>query len=193
MPFDTGETMISAAAVVSQPAYDRARAIAQYTGNMRKLIHDYKYRDRHDAHALFVNWMAIAGADLLADADIIMPVPLHRWRIFTRRFNQSALLGRDLAKTHKPVYAPDLLRRIRRTKPQVGLSQAQRRGNLAGAFHIKTSAKVRLDGKRILLVDDVITTGATANACAKVLKNAGASAVDILALALVADQARMTT
>ena len=193
MPFDTGDTMISAAAVAADPVYGRARAVAQYSGNMRKLIHDYKYRDRHDARTLFVNWMAIAGHDLLTDADLVVPVPLHRWRVLTRRFNQSALMARDLGKAYRCIYAHDTLRRVRRTNPQGGLSQAHRREYQAGAFSVKPSHRRLLAGKRVLLIDDVITTGSTANACAKVLKKAGASHVDVLALALVADSARIPT
>lgn len=193
MPFDTGETMISAAAAAKEPVYNRARAVAQYSGNMRKLIHAYKYNDHQDARELFVNWLSVAGRDLLPDADLILPVPLHRWRLLMRRFNQSALLARNLARRHGLSYEPNILRRIRRTRPQVGLNQAQRRDNLSGAFQVTRSGQKRIKGRAVLLIDDVITTGATADACARALKKAGASRIDILSLAIVTDRARMTT
>ncbi len=193
LPFDAGGPMVSAAAAAAEPVYDRARAVARYAGTMRKLIHDYKYRDRHDARRLFVGWLSVAGDELLLEADALLPVPLHRVRLLTRRFNQSALLARELARLRGLPYWPDTLRRIRRTKPQVGLSMRERRDNLQGAFRLGRSAAARVAGRRLVLVDDVITTGATADACARVLKKAGAASVDILALAIVDEHARMTT
>lgn len=196
MPFDTGETMVSAAAIAAQPRYDRARAVAHYSGNMRKLVHDYKYRDQQDARTLFVTWLANAGHELLRDCQLIVPVPLHRWRLLTRRFNQSALLARQLALSSNGTharYSPDLLIRKRRTKPQVGLTQRQRRDNLAGAFSVPPKHASSIKDQRVLLIDDVITTGATANACARALKASGARQVDVLALAMVVDRGRMTT
>ncbi len=120
--------------------------------------------------------------ELLADADLIVPVPLYRSRLWSRRFNQSALLARAVGRlTGVPVDC-FLLGRVKRTPSQVGLTAEQRRRNVAGAFRVM-GARGQLKGKRIVVVDDVITTGATADACARTLKRAGAARVDVLALA----------
>ncbi len=112
LPFDTGERMVSAAALARPPAYDRARAVAHFSGSIRALIHQFKYADRHDARSLFGRWLAEAGRDLLAEADVIVPVPLTRWRLLTRRFNQSAVLAQELSRQSGVAVDPHLLRRI---------------------------------------------------------------------------------
>jgi ComF family protein len=187
MPYDTGAPMISAAAAADPPAYGRARAVARFEGVMRTLIHDLKFHDRHDARRLFGRWLAEAGAELLADADLIVPVPLTRTRLLSRRFNQSALLAHEVARVAHVKVEPLVLLRVRPTKPQVGLSRQQRRQNVTGAFAVSRARKAVVAGAKIVLVDDVITTGATVEACARTLKRAGAARVDVLALALVAD------
>jgi ComF family protein len=189
LPFDVGGKMISAAAAADPPDYDRARAVARFDGVMRELVHDLKFRDRHDARRLFGRWLAEAGGELLSDADVIVPVPLTRGRLVGRRFNQSAVLAHEVARLSAVRYEPLALLRTRRTRPQVGLSRQQRRENVAGAFAVAETRKVELTGTKVVLVDDVITTGATARACARVLKRAGAVRVDILALAMVTDAA----
>ena len=193
MPYDTGAPMISAAAAADPPAYDRARAVARFEGVMRTLIHDLKFHDRHDARRLFGRWLAEAGAELLADADLLVPVPLTRGRLLSRRFNQSALLAHEVARPTRIAVEPLALLRVRPTKPQVGLSRQQRRENVANAFTVAHGRKDAVSGKKIVLVDDVITTGATAEACARALKRAGAARVDVLALAMVADAAIVST
>jgi ComF family protein len=182
LPYDTGEPCLSAAAIAEPPVYDRARAVARYSSTMQDLIQSFKYGDRHEGLPLFGRWLATAGAELLADADLIVPVPLYRSRLWARRFNQSALLARAVGRlTGVPVDC-FLLGRVKRTPSQVGLTAAQRRRNVAGAFRV-SGARAHLRGKRIVVVDDVITTGATADACARTLKRAGAARIDILALA----------
>src|SRR5262245_40981709 len=99
MPFDAGGTMVSAAAVADPPAYGRARAVARFSGVMRDLVHGLKYHDHHHARRLFGRWLSEAGADLIRDAEVVVPVPLGRWRLISRRFNQSAILARELATT----------------------------------------------------------------------------------------------
>jgi len=188
MPFDTGGTMISAAAAAHPPGYDRARAVAVFSGVMRDLVHGFKYADRHDARQLFGRWLAGAGNELLADADIIVPVPMHRYRLAMRRFNQSAMLAREVARLSGRAFDPHMIARVRPTPPQVGLSRDQRQRNLAGAFAVPEAAAQRAYGRRVLLVDDVITTGTTVEACARVLRAAGALHVDVLALAIVTDE-----
>ncbi|MGL4397403.1 MAG: ComF family protein [Hyphomicrobium sp.] len=187
LPFDTGGTMISAAAMADPPDFDRARAVAQFSGLMRDLIHDLKFRDRHDARRLFGRWLAEAGAALIADCDVIVPVPLARRRLFTRRFNQAALLANEIARTAGKQTAPLALERVRAARPQVGLTRHERRRNVAGAFAVPPRHAASVAGRAVLLVDDVITTGATVSAAAKALKRAGATRVDVLALAIVAD------
>lgn len=193
MPFDTGGDMISAAAAAEPPDYDRARAVARFDGVMRALIHDLKFRDRHDARRLFGRWLVQAGAALLADADIIIPVPLTRGRLLSRRFNQSAILALEVSRLTGVKAELRALLRTRRTQPQVGLTRPQRRQNVAGAFAVAGDLRARIAGAKVVLIDDVVTTGATASACARTLKRAGAARVDVLALALVTDGILVST
>ncbi len=184
LSYATGEVTLSSAALRRPPLYARARAAAHFTGIMRNLIHGFKYSDRHEAVSLFVRMLLAAGAELIADADIVVPVPLHRWRFWHRRYNQAAILARGVARqTGKPVDAA-LLLRARATAAQVGLSGEERRRNVAAAFRLAEGAGARLHGRRVLLVDDVITTGSTLEACTRVLKDGGGAEVDCLALAL---------
>jgi ComF family protein len=189
LPFDTGGRMVSAGALADPPAYDRARAVAQFSGAMRTLVHHFKYADRHDARQLFGQWLAEAGRDLLPGIDVIVPVPMGRLRLFLRRFNQSAVLARQLSHNTGIVMDPHLLVRAKAAKRQVGLTRDQRRRNVASAFRIADRKRAGLRGRNVLLVDDVITTGATVNACARALKRAGAARVDVLALGLVTEVA----
>jgi ComF family protein len=190
LPYDAGERMVSSAAVARPPPYDRARAVAHFSGAVRTLVHQLKYADRHDARALLGRWLVEAGRDLLPGADLIVPVPLARLRLLLRGFNQSALLARELARLTGIEMDPLLLRRKRSTRTQVGLSWDQRRRNVAGAFAVPKRRATAVRGRNVLLVDDVITSGATVEACARALKRAGAARVDVLALALVTDEAR---
>ena len=187
MPYDTGGVMISAAASAAPPAYDRARAVASYDGLMRDLVHDLKFNDRHDLRQLLGRWLLEAGRDVLVDADMIVPVPLSRWRLFQRGFNQAALLAQDIAAATHISYSPLTLVRSRKTRPQVGLTRLERQKNVSGAFAVTEPRKNSVAGRNIVVIDDVITTGATVGACAKALKRAGAARVDVLALALVID------
>ncbi len=191
LTYDTGSVTVSAAALASPPDYDRARAVAQFGPVIRDLIHGFKYADRHDPRRLFGRWLAGAGAEILPDADVLVPVPLHRWRLLSRKFNQAALLAQEIqALTRLPV-DPFALVRVKATPQQVGLSEAQRRSNLVGALQVPAAARGRIEGRRVVLVDDVITTGSTVSACARVLRRAGAARVDVLALALVTDDSRI--
>jgi ComF family protein len=160
---------------------------------MRSLIHAFKYHDRHDVRRLFGRWLQAAGGELLQTADVICPVPLSRIRLLRRRFNQAAIIGGEVARLSGIKFEPTVLCRVRSTRTQVGLTHEQRRQNVRGAFAVPQAKRARIEGRRVLLIDDVITTGATAEACAKALMDAGALAVDALALALVAEPGRMTT
>lgn len=184
VPYETGGTIISAAAAAEPPIYDRARAVAKFDGLMRDLIHDLKYHDSHNGRRLFGRWLTEAGRDLLADADALVPIPLARFRLLSRRFNQAQILAAEVQRiTTLPVRHFALLR-TRSTARQVGMSRGQRQRNVAGAFVVPTRAIGEVAGKKIILIDDVITTGATVSAAAQALKKAGAARVDVLALAL---------
>jgi len=187
LPYDTGPPALSAAAIASPPVYDRARAVARYSDTMRELIQSFKYRDRQEGLPLFARWLKRAGEELLSDADLLVPVPLYPARLWWRRFNQSAMLATALGRlTGIPVECL-LLKRMRRTASQVGLSVDQRRRNVGGAFRLDTARAHRVKGKKVVLIDDVITTGATVEACARVLRRAKAARVDVLALARVVE------
>jgi predicted amidophosphoribosyltransferase len=129
--------------------------------------------------------MAVAGRELLADCDLLVPVPLHWMRLLSRRFNQSAELARNIGLVSGRTYAPLLLERGRRTRQQVGLSASQRTLNVQGAFRVPAAARPLVTGRRVLLIDDVYTSGATAKACTRALKRAGAAGVDVLTFASV--------
>jgi ComF family protein len=186
-----GERVISAAAAAEPPVYDRARAALHFDHVARDMIHAFKYGDRHDSRRLFARWMVIAGADLLSEADFIVPVPLHRWRLMTRRYNQAALLCQDLATLCGVAWRSDVLLRVKNTRQQVGLSEAERRDNMAGAFRVPPSKAAAISGKAVVIVDDVITTGATISAATRALRRAGARRVDVLALAMVTEDSRI--
>lgn len=187
MPYDTDGLMISAAAVANPPGFDRARAVASFDGTMRELIHAFKFHDTHHARRLFGRWLAEAGRELLDDADVLVPVPLARWRLLTRRFNQAQILAAETGCIAKKPIRPFALVRSRSTPHQVGLTRTQRRRNVSGVFRVPAHETAFVSGKAIVLIDDVITTGATASAAASTLKRAGARRVDVLALAIVAN------
>ena len=168
-----------------RPSYTRARAVFRYGDVSRALILRFKHGDRTDAAPAFGTWLARAGHDLLTEADLVAPVPLHRFRLFARRFNQSALLAQAIAHESDVAVAVDLLVRTRNTRSQATLSSDQRSRNVKGAFNIRRQWRNRVVGLKILLVDDVMTTGATVEECSKALLAEGAASVDIVTLARV--------
>lgn len=187
LPFevDVGPDALCGACLREPPPFDRARAVMRYSDASRRLVLGFKHGDRTEGAAAYGAWLARAGAELIADTDMIVPVPLHRWRLFLRRYNQAALLAHALGRAKGVTVVPDLLVRHRRTRVQKNLSPEARRRNVAGAFSLHRAWRGRLDGQRVLLVDDVLTTGATVSACAKALRRGGAAAVDVLVLARV--------
>ncbi|HWT97799.1 MAG TPA: ComF family protein [Terriglobales bacterium] len=186
-PFETAAEAgaLCAACMAVRPPYRKARAAWAYDDGCRDLILAFKHADRLDLAKPFARWMAQAGAELLAEADLITPVPLHWQRLLSRRYNQAGLLAQALARLADRSLAPDLLRRRKATQKQGHLSRLGRRRNVQGAFELVRRGRQLVAGKRVLLVDDVVTTGATIEGCCRVLLAAGAASVDILALARV--------
>lgn len=183
--FEAEEGALCASCTRRRPAYWRARAAFRYDDVSRKLILAFKHGDRTDGAPAFARWLVRAGRELLTDADLLIPVPLHWARLFHRRYNQAALLANSLSQASELPVEPTLLVRRRRTSSQGGLSGGARRRNVRGAFALRPGGASRLQGRHVVLIDDVLTTGATAEECAKALLAAGAKAVDVLTLARV--------
>lgn len=183
---DLGDGALCGACLAHAPRYRRARAALVYDAQSRRLVLPFKHGDRTDLALACGNWMARAGAELLAGADLVVPVPLHWRRLFMRRYNQALLLARRVARHAPEKLAPDLLRRRRWTGSQAGLKAKERRSNVRLAFDIHPRWATALKGKSVLLIDDVLTTGATVDACVRILEQGGARYVDVLTLARVA-------
>ncbi len=183
--FDIGDNALCGACTRESPPFERARAVMVYGDISRKVILAFKHGDRTETAPGLGRWLVRAGAELIADADIVAPVALHWTRLFARRYNQAALLAHVVGGETGLEVVPDLLIRRRRTPPHVRMSPAQRRRNLQGAFRVNPARRAELRGRRVLLIDDVMTTGATASASARVLLRGGAGAVDVLTLARV--------
>ncbi len=184
---DFGPGMLSPAAIADPPRFDSARAVAIHDGAAKAMVARLKYGERLDLARAMARMMVQAGGPLLASADMLIPVPMHRGRLWQRRYNQAALLANEIGLlAQKPVLL-DTLRRVKRTPPQVGLTRNERRSNLAGAFRIEPGDKAKVDGRHCLVIDDVRTTGSTLNACAHILRQAGAARIDVLTFTLVPD------
>jgi ComF family protein len=182
---DMGEGFLSADAIANPPPFGRARSAVAYSGVARQMVQRLKYNDRTDLAPWMARWMLRAGAELLADTDIVIPVPLHWRRFLMRRFNQSAELARTVAAHSDKRFEPSALRRVKVTRQQVGLGLSERQDNVRGAFRVPPEAEIHIRGCRVLVVDDVYTTGATVFAVTKALKKAGAANVDVLTFARV--------
>lgn len=189
--YDQGAGMLSPAALAEPPGWDRARAAVIYDEVARTIASSLKYGDRQEAGLLMARMMLRAGRKLIAESDVIIPVPLHRWRLWKRRFNQSAYLAQRIAEDSGRQWVAQALVRRKRTRSQVGLDHDSRRKNVKGAFAVPEAQLRRVAGKSVLLIDDVRTTGATAEACAAALKRAGARNVSLLTFALVPAPAKI--
>ena len=187
LPFDfeVGAEALCGGCTAERPVFSTARAVMRYDDSSRRLILAFKHADRTAAAPSFGAWMARAGAEMLDTADALVPVPLHRFRLFARRYNQAALLAHAVGRHHGIAVAPDLLLRTRSTPSQGGLNPAARAANVRGAIAVRGVRKATVGDRRFIVVDDVMTTGATVSACARVLLRAGAAAVDVLTLARV--------
>ena len=188
--YDPGPGILSMEAIANPPAYGRARAAVRYDDVARALVHAFKFSDRLDLAPMIGGWMLRAGRQLLAEAAAVVPVPLHWRRLWARRFNQSATLAGVIAEASGVPLLPDALQRTRATPHQVGLSRSERATNVQGAFRVSPDGKAHIHGKRLVLVDDVLTSGATVDHCSRALLRAGATNVDVLVFARVVDAAR---
>lgn len=189
-PFDVdpggaADQMLCGPCLAKPPPWGRARAVLRYDQSSKPLILRFKHADRLEGAPAFARWMARAGADLLAEAEVLVPVPLHRWRLLARRYNQSAVLALAVGRLSGRTVVPDALVRVRRTVSQGHMDREQRLRNVAGAFAVMPERQDRLAGRRVVLVDDVLTTGATVGECVRVLLAAGAAGVDVLTLGRV--------
>jgi ComF family protein len=184
-PFDAGEGALCGACLQKRPAYDRARAVFRYDDESRDLVIGLKHADRTETVPALAGWMSRAGAGLLESAELIVPVPLHWTRLATRRFNQAALLAQAIGRTAGLPVLPQALLRRRATRSQGHLGRLARFRNVKGAIAVAERHATTVTNRRILLIDDVITTGATIESAAKALISAGARQVDVLALAKV--------
>lgn len=173
-------------------AFDAARAACLYDEVSRDPILKLKHADRLDLAPLLARWLSRAARELVEEADAIAPVPLHALRLLHRRYNQAAEIARPLSALTGVAYLPDALVRRRATGTQAGKSGSGRKRNVAGAFHVPPARAAQVAGRRILLVDDVMTTGATAEGCARALKAAGAARVDLAVVARVKERGGLT-
>ncbi len=176
---------ICAACLAERSPLAKIRAALRYDDASRNLVLGFKHADRTHAAPFFGKWLARAGADALDGADLLVPVPLHWTRLVWRRFNQSALLAHALARESGVPCLPDLLVRARRTPIQGMLGRLQRQRNVRRAFAVRPRLAARVKGARIVLVDDVLTTGATLAECARTLRRAGAAEIRAVTLARV--------
>lgn len=183
--YDPGPGILSMEAIADPPTYNRARAAVRYDDTARTMVQAFKYGDRLDLAPAMGRWMAQAGHELLTDADALIPVPLHWRRLWMRRFNQAATLAKTISLLSGVPVAHHVLRRVRATPQQVGLTQAERAVNVQGAFRVPTNRRLEVHGRRLVLVDDVLTSGATLDICARILLRAGAANVDALVFARV--------
>lgn len=176
-------------ACVDKPfPFRRTRAACLYTEASKDIILGFKHADRLDLAPMLTRWLERAGAEVMAEADLIIPVPLHPSRLRQRRYNQAAELARPLARRMHCRFEPDALRRIQATKQQGHASAQSRWDNVRKAFAVAPSATKRIADKHIVLIDDVFTTGATLRACAATLLNAGARQVDTVVIARAVPQ-----
>jgi ComF family protein len=185
-PHDLGQGVKCGACIARPPAFDTARSALAYDDASRDLILSFKHADRLEAVPLFARWMSAAGKDVLPGADLFVPVPLHWRRLAARRYNQAAELARALAAIAGKPMAATVLTRRKATRSQGEMTSARARmKNVAGAFLVDASAKSKVEGRHVVVIDDVLTTGATLGACAKALRRAGAASVSVITLARV--------
>jgi ComF family protein len=180
-PYPMGEDAICGECSGKPPAFDRARAVLRYDEGSRPLILSFKHADETRLANALGRWMRRAGSEVLEEADLLLPVPLHWTRLFRRRYNQAALLAHAIRAGGGPPVAPDWLCRTRRTPSQGQFGRSLREANVRGAFSLRPKRSVK--GRRVVIVDEVMTTGATVEECARVLRRGGAEFIGVLTLA----------
>jgi len=192
MAYDLGDTIVSAEAIANPPVYRKMRSASRYDGTAKRLILSLKFHDRLDLVPPLARYMVRAAGDILKDADILIPVPLHPQRLFKRRFNQSAELAKAISAETRIPHNLEALRRIRPTRQQTALDMIERIKNVEGAFRVPASKAIHIHGRRVVLVDDVVTTGATINACTRALLREKAAHVDVITFAKVVEMHDIT-
>ncbi|MEM6781212.1 MAG: ComF family protein [Pseudomonadota bacterium] len=187
LPFDyeVEENTICAGCIENEPSFKSARSALVYDDGSRDLVLRFKHADQMHSVLAFLPWLRSAGANILKDADFLVPVPLHRWRLLKRRYNQAAVIAQALGRDIKMPSIPDALLRVRSTPSQGHLRAKERAQNVKKAFAVNERRTERMKGKTIVLIDDVYTTGATVNECTRALLDGGAEAVHVLTLARV--------
>lgn len=168
------------------PAWDHGRAVAVYRDGARRIILSLKHGDRLDMVPTLARWMIRESTDLLQNCDLMAPVPLHRTRLLKRRFNQAAELSKRVSQISSTLHIPDLLTRTKRTSMQVDMTREERFENQRSAISLTPRYLQMVKDKRVLLIDDVMTTGATLSACAEACRAAGSAEVNVLVFARVA-------
>ncbi|WP_246710867.1 ComF family protein [Mesorhizobium sp. RMAD-H1] len=182
---DLGENFLSAEAIADPPPFRRARAAVVHDGVPRRMVVGLKYHDQTNLAPWMAKWMVRAGGELISDCDVVIPVPLHPFRFWSRRFNQAAELARAVARMAGKPFEPDALIRVKRTRQQVGLVATERQRNVSGAFRVPQREEIKVRGRNVLLIDDVYTTGATVKAATRALMRARAASVDVLTFSRV--------
>ncbi len=181
--FHIEDGMTCATCIDKKPHFDMARSALIYDDFSSKMILKFKHGDKQHASISFAKWMLRAGSEFINSGDIIAPVPLHRFRLFKRKFNQSGILASEIAKYIEAKPVLDLIIRQKHTPPQKGLNAEKRRKNVARAFIINPKYKDLIKGKNIIIIDDVYTSGATLNECSKLLKTGKADKIFCLTIA----------
>ncbi|PHY93602.1 amidophosphoribosyltransferase [Acetobacter pomorum] len=180
-----GRTGLCAACEQHHPAWQHARAAFVYTAAARDLILQLKYADRIENARFLAQRMAQIGQDILQPGTVLVPVPVHRWRLLRRRYNQAALLANEVARIKHLQVAPDALMRTRATTKLAGFSRKERQQEMQSAMTFKPKWQQKLQGRSVVLVDDLLTTGATATACVQALHLAGVHDISLLVAGLV--------
>ena len=181
--YDMGKDALCPTCIANKPEFEKAIPVFIYNKNSSRLITEFKYADRIHATKSFAKWMSAAAIDIIKNSDLIAPVPLHKSKLFARRYNQSALIANEIGKMAKIKVMPDLLLHPNKTRPQASLPKKQRLKNVKGIFSLNSKYADFISGKNILIVDDVITTGATLSECARILKKKKTAVVNAVTLA----------